>query len=217
MLFGLVIKHGPQTDVNISVNGRKWEAEFTEFHEKTGRRRTTWPSVCPENDVIFVRIVPTFEEVEEEMLWADVNVAGIRAFLSVRQRQGCIRISESYILDPTVTEVRFLDARTPPRKCRMRKRREMLGSERREFQSPRTSHNIAQLHYCYFRYGKPFARLNSDGAAENAFCCCAEIEGTHRQRPSQDAKCFMMATTVRAFRRRRFISSIERLRSLSEL
>ena len=54
---------------------------FTEFHEKTKRRRASWPTIRPENYVVFVRIAPAFEEVKEEMLWTDINISCVRTVL----------------------------------------------------------------------------------------------------------------------------------------
>lgn len=82
--------------------GRARHSTRTKFHEEANRRGPARAAVSPEDDIVGVWVPSTLEEVEEEVLGLDVNVACVRASrLSANRQEQCTGIEGTYSTVPS--------------------------------------------------------------------------------------------------------------------
>jgi hypothetical protein len=71
----------PRIRIEDDIGG-SFRSAWSQLHEETESSGTPRAAVYPKDHIVFVRLAPTFEEIEEKMLGFNVNVA------SVGSRQG---------------------------------------------------------------------------------------------------------------------------------
>ena len=57
--------------------GKDTNTILTQLHEEPNRGRASRATVRPEDNIILVRVIPAFEEIEEQMSRLDVDVSSV--------------------------------------------------------------------------------------------------------------------------------------------
>lgn len=118
---------GPVEDNTCKFKGDAYirAAGHTQFHKQPDRRRTSRPTIRPEDDIVLVRVAPTFEEVEEQMSGFDVYVASKGPEMQVQHLEAQMSSKATTLPHRPVAEIGLFDAHVVLRESRMSKGRKV--------------------------------------------------------------------------------------------